>query len=134
MVPNLNVSITEADLLLASISGQAPLPPGLPALSIRSTPLDKAARRERIFAMAFLTLYLTGQADFNTAQERKVDLNKYACYMMCYHDRIFRQYPYWRFLIFNLLMCHRASNSAQFYVSKVSGLKDLTREELTEAL
>jgi hypothetical protein len=40
----------------------------------------------------------------------------------------------WRFLIFNLLMRRKANNSAGFYVSKASGLKDLTREELTEAL
>jgi hypothetical protein len=31
-------------------------------------------------------------------------------------------------------MRRKANNSARFYVSKVSGLKDLTREELTEAL
>jgi hypothetical protein len=57
MVPNLNVAATEVDLLLAGISGRAPLPPGLPAPSIGSTPLDEAAGRERIFAMAFPTLY-----------------------------------------------------------------------------
>jgi ATP-dependent DNA helicase PIF1 len=134
MVPNLNVTTTEADMLLASISRHAPLPPGLPAPSIQSTPLDEAARRERIFAMAFPTLYPTGQADFNAAQERKVDLNDYAQHMMCYHDRRFRQHPRWRFLIFNLLMRQKASNLARFYVSKASGLKDLICEELTEAL
>ena len=134
MVPNLNISTTEADMLLASISGRAPLPPGLPAPSIRSTPLDEAAGRERIFAMAFPTLYPTGRADFNTARERKVDLNDYARHMMCYHDGRFGRHPRWRFLIFNLLMRRKASNSARFYVSKASGLKDLTREELTEAL
>ena len=31
-------------------------------------------------------------------------------------------------------MRQKASNLARFYVSKASGLKDLTREELTEAL
>ena len=134
MVPNLNVSTTEADILMASISGRAPLPPGLPAPSIRSTPLDEAAGRERLFAMAFPTLYPTGRADFNTARERKVDLNDYARHMMCYHDGRFGSHPRWRFLIFNLLMRRKASNSARFYVSKASGLKDLNREELTEAL
>jgi hypothetical protein len=34
IVPNLNVAITEVDLLLAGISRRAPLPPGLLALSI----------------------------------------------------------------------------------------------------
>jgi hypothetical protein len=84
--------------------------------------------------MAFPTLYPTGRADFNSARERKVDLNDYARHMMRYHDGRFGRHPRWRFLIFNLLMRRRASNSARFYVSKASGLKDLTREELTEAL
>ena len=134
MVPNLNVAMTEVDLLLADISGRPPLPPGLPAPSIQSTPLDEAAGRERIFAMAFPTLYPTGRADFNAARQRKVDLNDYARHLMCYHDGRFGRHPRWRFLIFNLLMRQKASNSACFYVSKASGLKDLTREELTEAL
>jgi hypothetical protein len=86
MVPNLNVSTTEADMFLAGISGRASLPLGLPAPSIRSTPLDEEAGREGIFAMAFPALYPTGRADFNTARERKVDVNDYACHMMCYHD------------------------------------------------
>ena len=134
MVPNLNVVTTEADLLLAGISGRAPLPPGLPAPTIRSTPLDEAAGRERILAMAFPTLYPTGRADFNAARQRKVDLNDYARHLMCYRDGRFGRHPRWRFLVFNLMMRRRAGNSARFYVSKASGLKDLTREELTEAL
>ena len=84
--------------------------------------------------MAFLTLYPTGQADFNTTQERKVNLNDYAQHIMCYYNRRFRRHPCWRFLISNLLMCQKASNLACFYVSKVLGLKDLNHEELTEAL
>ena len=84
--------------------------------------------------MAFLTLYPTSQADFNSSWERKVNLNDYAQHIMCYHNGRFGWHPRWRFLIFNLLMRQKASNSAQFYVSKASGLKDLNREELTEAL
>ena len=66
MVPNLNVAMTEVDLLLAGISRRAPLPPSLLALLIWSTPLDKAAGRERIFAIAFPMLYPASMADFNT--------------------------------------------------------------------
>ena len=84
--------------------------------------------------MAFPTLYPTGRADFNTARQRKVDLNDYARHMMCYHDGRFGRHPRSRFLIFNLLMRQKASNSARFYISKASGLKDLTRGELTDAL
>lgn len=53
--------------------------PGLPAPSIRETPIDD---RDRIFAMAFPTLYPTGQADFNTARVRKVALNDYARHLI----------------------------------------------------
>ena len=84
--------------------------------------------------MAFLTLYPTSQANFNSAQERKLNLNDYAQHIMCYHDRRFRRHLYQRFLIFNLLMCQKASNLAYFYVSKTLGLKNLNCKELTEAL
>jgi hypothetical protein len=49
-------------------------------------------------------------------------------------DGRFGRHPRWRFLIFNILMRRKANSSARFYVSKASGLKDLTREELTTAL
>lgn len=55
---------------------------GLPAPSIRETPIDEASGRDRIFAMAFPTLYPTGQADFNTARVRKVALNDYARHLI----------------------------------------------------
>jgi hypothetical protein len=134
MVPNLNVSTTEADILMASLSGRAPLPLGLPAPSIRSTPLDEAVGRERIFAMAFPTLYPTGRADFNSARERKVGFSDYIRHLIRYWDGRFGGHVRWGFFTFNLHMRQKASHSARFYVSKASGLQDLNREELTEAL
>jgi hypothetical protein len=134
MVPNLNITTTEVDLILNEISGRNPLPPGLPAPSIHQTPIDEASGKDRIFAMAFPTLYPTGRADFNASRLRKVDLNDYARHLMCFQDGRFGRHPRWRFFVFNLLMRQRANSSARFYVSKASGLKDLSREELTEAL
>jgi ATP-dependent DNA helicase PIF1 len=134
MVSNLNITTTEVDLILNEISGQNPIPPGLPAPSIHSTPIDEAARKDRIFAMAFPTLYPTGQADFNTPRLWKVDLNDYAQHLMCFSDRRFRCHPRWWFLVFNMIICRKADSSACFYVSKASGLKDLNRDELTETL
>jgi len=93
MVPDINVTETEVNMLLAAISGRAPPPPGLPAPSIRSTSIDEAGGKERIFAMAFPTLYLTGRADFNSSRERKVDLSDYARHLMCYYDGRFGRYP-----------------------------------------
>jgi hypothetical protein len=64
MVPNLNATATEADMIMQQLAGRDP-PPGLPAPSIRHTPIDEASGKDHIFALAFLTLYPTGQADFN---------------------------------------------------------------------
>jgi hypothetical protein len=78
MVPNLDVTTTEVDLIIGELSGRNTLPPGLPAPSIRQTPIDEAAGNERVFAMAFPILYLTGMADFNALRIRKVSLSEYA--------------------------------------------------------
>src|ERR1700722_3991587 len=104
MVPNLNITTTEVDLILNEISGQNPIPPGLPAPSIRQTLIDKASGKDKIFAMAFPTLYPTRLADFNTPRLQKVDLNNYAQHLMCFSNGRFRRYPRWRFLVFNILM------------------------------
>ena len=134
MVPNLNITATEIDMIVQEITGRKPSPPNLPAPSIRMTPIDEASSKDRIFAMAFPTLYPTGQADFNTPRLRKVDLNDYAQHLMRFHDGRFGQHPRWRFFVFNILMRRKANSSARFYVSKASGLKDMTREELADAL
>ncbi|KID81125.1 ATP-dependent DNA helicase PIF1 [Metarhizium guizhouense ARSEF 977] len=134
MVPNLNITATEIDLIIQEVTGRKLPPACLPAPSIRKTPIDEASGKDRIFAMAFPTLYPTGRADFNTPRLRKVDLNDYARHLMCFHDGRFGQHPRWRFLVFNILMRRKANSSARFYVSKASSLKDLSRDELAEAL
>jgi hypothetical protein len=84
--------------------------------------------------MVFPTLYPTGRADFNSPRLRSVTLGDYARHLLCYHDGRFGRHPRWRFLVFNILMRRKAASAARFYVSKASGLKDLSREELTAAL
>jgi hypothetical protein len=133
MVPNLNITTTEADLIMQQLV-DSNIAPGLPAPSIRQTPIDEASGKDRIFAMAFPTLYPTGQADFNTSRVRKVALNDYIRHLLCYKDGRFGRHPRWRFFAFNILMRRKASTAARFYVSKTSGLRDLNREELTNAL
>ena len=134
MVPNLNITTTEVDLIRQEISGQRPQHPTVPAPSIRLTPLDEASGKDRVFAMAFPTLYPMGQADFNDPRLRKVSLQDYARHLLCYRDGRFGRHPRWRFFVFNILMRQKAGSSARFYVSKASGLKDMSREELTDAL
>ena len=55
MVPNLDVTETEAGLILREISTRAPSPDGIRPPLTRQTPIDEASRRDRIFAMAFPT-------------------------------------------------------------------------------
>lgn len=83
--------------------------------------------------MAFPTLYATGRADFNSPRLRSVSLSDYARHLLCYHDGRFGRHPRWRFLAFNTIMRRKAANAAR-YVSKASGLKDLSREELAATL
>jgi hypothetical protein len=84
--------------------------------------------------LAFPTLYSTGQADLNTPRLWNVPLIDYARHLLCWHDQRFAPHARWRFFVFNMYMCQKARSTAQFYVSRTSHIKDLTREELTEAL
>lgn len=93
MVPNLNPTTTEADVIREELGGLAPQPRGVPAPEIRSTPLDEASGNDRLFAMAFPTLYPTGRADFNAPRLRKVALADYARHLLCYHDQRFGRHP-----------------------------------------
>jgi hypothetical protein len=134
VVLSLDQDATEAVLIIEEITGCRLLPTGIPALSIRRTPIDEASRRERILSIAFLTLYPTGQADLNTPRLRNVPLKDYARYLLCWHDMRFAHHACWRFFVFNIYMRQKAQSTAQFYVSRTSHIKDLTCEELIEAL
>jgi ATP-dependent DNA helicase PIF1 len=138
MVPDLNTDLTEREIILNGLTTTREpdglFPDGLPAPVIRNTPLDEAAGADRLFAMAFPTLYPTGKADFNEPRIRKVSLKEYARHLLCFTDGRFGRHPRWRFLVFNILMRRKAGASARFYVSKVPDMKGLTREELAELL
>lgn len=104
VVLSLDRDDTEANLILEGITGRKPLPTGIPAPSIRRTPIDEASRRERILSVAFPTLYPTGQADWNTPRLREVPLKDYARHLLCWHDMRFARHARWRFLVFNIYM------------------------------
>jgi hypothetical protein len=134
VILSLDQDTTEANLILEEITGQRPPVTGLPAPSIRHTPIDEASGRERILSLAFPILYPTGQADLNTPRLRNVPLKEYARHLLCWHDQRFARDARWRFFVFNMYMRQQARSTARFYVSRTSHIKDLTREELTEAL
>jgi hypothetical protein len=54
--------------------------------------------------MVFPILYLTRKADFNVCRLWKVDLIDYTRYLLCFRDRRFSYYSWWKFLVFNLLI------------------------------
>jgi ATP-dependent DNA helicase PIF1 len=134
VVLSLDQDTTEANLILEEITGRRPPTAGIPAPSIRHTPIDEASGRERILSLAFPTLYPTGQADLNTPRLRNVPLIDYARHLLCWHDQRFARHARWRFFVFNIYMRQRVRSTAHFYVSRTSYLKGLTREELAEAL
>ena len=82
VVLSLDHETTEANLILEEIAGRKPPPLGIPAPSIRRTPVNEAAGRERILSLAFPTLYPTGQADFNTPRLWNVPLKDYARHLL----------------------------------------------------
>jgi hypothetical protein len=116
VVLSLDQDTTEANLILEGITGRKPPSTGLPAPSIRHTPVDEASGRERILSLAFPTLYPTGQADLNTPRLRNVPLKDYARHLLCWHDQRFARHARWRFFVFNMYMRQKARSTAQFYV------------------
>jgi ATP-dependent DNA helicase PIF1 len=139
MVPNLSIENTEAEQIQEAIAALAthatrqPLPQ-IPAPSYRSTPIEEIGRSVRLFAMAFPTLFPTGEADWNAARQRSVDLPAYARHMLQFEDGRFGRHPRFRFLIFNMLMRVRAREAARFFVKKNSDLAGLSLEELEQRL
>jgi hypothetical protein len=77
IVPNLNIIIIKIDLIIQEITSRYFLFLSLLVLLIRNTPIDKISRKDYIFAIAFLILYPTGRADFNTPRLYKINLNYY---------------------------------------------------------
>jgi hypothetical protein len=68
MVLDLNVTETKVELIREAISRLQALAPALAlalAPSIRSTPIDEIGKSERLFAMAFPTLFPIGVVDWH---------------------------------------------------------------------
>jgi hypothetical protein len=92
-VPNSCPEVTEVNQILQELTGKNWRGIDVPALDICTTLIDEAARRERIFAIAFPTLYPNGLADFNQARSRSVTLKEYAYHLMRYEDGRFGRHP-----------------------------------------
>lgn len=130
MVPDLDITETEAERLLASARSHVK---SVPAPSIEARPIREGAKG-RLFAMAFPSLYPWGKADFYDSRVRGVDLSQYATHMLKYHDGRFGRHPRFRFYIYNLIMRQKSSSTASFFVSKNYGLEILNIEQVVAEL
>ncbi|OXV11522.1 hypothetical protein Egran_00717 [Elaphomyces granulatus] len=78
MVPNLNLDQTETQLITAEVRNKSYQKAAhILAPDIRSTPIDEVARTQRIFPMAFPTLYSWGDADPNSPRQRSEDTESF---------------------------------------------------------
>lgn len=116
VIIGLDQDTIEANLILKEITGQRLLPIGVPAPSIQYILINKASGREYILALAFLTLYPTSQADFNTPRLQNVPLKDYTRYLLCQRDQRFAQHARQRFFVFNIYIYQKARSIAQFYI------------------
>jgi hypothetical protein len=85
----------ESDIVLNELSRrnlQRTEPYNLSLGTIWATPLDEVSRKERLFTIAFLTLYSYSIADFNYSRYQKVELIDYAYYLIRFYDRRFSWY------------------------------------------
>ena len=64
IVPNSSADDTEINQILQELVGQSHRNMDVPASFIHTTPIDEAAGKEQIFAIAFPTLYPFGHTDF----------------------------------------------------------------------
>lgn len=129
MVPNLNLDQTETQLITAEVRNKAYQKAAhISAPDIRSTPIDEAARTQRIFAMAFPTLYPWGDADPNSPRQRSVNLREYGQHMIKYKDGRFGSHPRWRFLVFNMIMREEVRKRARLFAA--SSLKRFSNRTL----
>jgi hypothetical protein len=72
------------DIIINKIAGRVLVPSGLYFPLIHKTLIDKASRKERIFAMVFPTLYSTRKADLNACRLWKVSITNYARHLLCF--------------------------------------------------
>ncbi|KIX09357.1 uncharacterized protein Z518_00436 [Rhinocladiella mackenziei CBS 650.93] len=115
MVPNLNITTTEVDLIVREMASRNSPPPGLPAPSIGQTPIDEASGKRSDLCHGLPDIVSDGPGRFQHPPDAKGEFNRLRA-------------------ISDVLSRRQANGAARFYVSKASGLKDLSREELTEAL
>jgi ATP-dependent DNA helicase PIF1 len=131
VVPNLAPLQSERDLLADQIEG---LRTHLTMPSVRSTPINNFGSHERLFSIAFPTLFPKGEADYAAPRYRSVTLSAWAAHLMRYHDRRFATHPQFRYVVFNQILREQAFRASKWLVANDSDSRNLTLEELQEAL
>jgi ATP-dependent DNA helicase PIF1 len=136
-VPNLAETLTEADMLREAAQQPAPPAPPAPlrssrpiltAPAIHGTPLTEY--NAELAINAFPTLFPTGQADFNAAREKKVDMLEWAGHMLRLHGDRFAQHPRFRYWALNTFLRHKSKKSASWYLTTHRDEREYTVEDI----
>ncbi|KAK3909608.1 ATP-dependent DNA helicase pfh1 [Frankliniella fusca] len=85
-------------------------------------------------AMAFPTLFPTGQADLRNPREFSISPKKYFQHLLRYHDDRFAKHPRFRYFALNSIMRWTALSNGGIFVRKNSNFKNMNAEQLKEEL
>jgi hypothetical protein len=143
MVPHSNVVRTELEQIQSQIDQIRPRQrnansqpdhpmPSIPTVS--STPLDEFSDTQRLWAMAFPTLFPWGAADFKSRRTHTVQLKQWGQHLLKWHDGRFARHPRFRYMLFDMLNRQRSSTQARYVVNNVKDLNRLSFEELEDRL
>jgi ATP-dependent DNA helicase PIF1 len=99
----------------------------------RATPIDEA-HTEVLYSTVFPTLFPHGKADFSIPRRRTVTLQQWADHLIRHKDSRFASHPRFRYMAFNQIMRLRVNKVSQWLVKKSNSERQLTVEELREAL
>lgn len=136
MVPHSNIVRTELEQIQSQIDERRPRQrndmPSIP--EVRSTPLDEFSDTQRLWAMAFPTLFPWGAADFKSRRTHTVQLKQWGQHLLKWHDGRFARHPRFRYMLFDMLNRQRSSAQARYVVNNVKDLNRLSFDEFEERL
>lgn len=114
-----------------------PRPSALPHLTwphLNPKPIDEWEPESRLLSLAFPYLYPTGQADFYSRRERKINFKDYIQGLLYYRDGRFGSHSRWRYTVFNIHYRSLTRKGSTYLARGLGTANTLTKEALRNAL
>jgi hypothetical protein len=134
MVPHNSIERTELEQIQSQMDQIRPQRPMPSIPDIRSTPIDEFCDTQRLWAMAYPTLFPWGAADFRSRRTHTVKLKQWGQHLLKWHDGRFARHPRFRYMLFDMLNRQRSSTQARYVVNNAKDLSRLSFEEFQERL